>query len=265
MQAKVVAILETRTGAHLGEMIARRGGIPLLAPALAEVPDLDPVALSALLDGWRSAPYRAVIFQTGVGTRALFQSTEGLGRDRELRQFLEATVVVARGPKPTGELNSRGVRIDLKAASPFTSETVLEAVAGLDLRGAAVLVQRYGAANEPLRQALEARGAQVREIATYKWALPADTQPLKDLLAALATATVDAVVFTSAVQIQNLATVAEAEAMVRPLSDLLSGLVIASVGPVCSRALRAHGITPTFEADPPKLGPLVTGLDRLLS
>jgi uroporphyrinogen-III synthase len=138
-------------------------------------------------------------------------------------------------------------------------------VADLDLQGASVLVQRYGAANETLRLALEARGASVREIATYKWSLPADTQPLKDLLAALAAAKVDALVFTSAVQIQNLAAVAEAEGGVRPLSDLLAGLVVASVGPVCSRALRAHGITPTFEADPPKLGALVAGLDAALA
>jgi hypothetical protein len=40
MKSKVVAILETRTGAHLAELVARRGGVPLLAPALEEVPDI---------------------------------------------------------------------------------------------------------------------------------------------------------------------------------------------------------------------------------
>jgi hypothetical protein len=33
---------------------------------------------------------------------------------------------------------------------------------------------------------------------------------------------------------------------------------------VCSRALEERGITPTFEADPPKLGPLVAGLKAAL-
>jgi uroporphyrinogen-III synthase len=45
----------------------------------------------------------------------------------------------------------------------------------------------------------------------------------------------------------------------------LNRVIIASIGPVCSRALREHGIAPTFEADPPKLGPLVAGLDEALS
>ena len=49
------------------------------------------------------------------------------------------------------------------------------------------------------------------------------------------------------------------------LAGQLNGLVIASIGPVCSRALRGYGVTPSFEASPPKLGPLVAGLDDALS
>jgi uroporphyrinogen-III synthase len=73
------------------------------------------------------------------------------------------------------------------------------------------------------------------------------------------------VVFTSAVQVQNLFTVAAAEGCSDSLAGLLNGLVIASIGPVCSRELAAHGIKPSFEASPPKLGPLVAGLESALS
>jgi uroporphyrinogen-III synthase len=265
MKSKVVAILETRTGAHLGELIARRGGIPMLAPALEEVPDVDPKAVAALLEQWRVNPFQVVIFQTGVGTRALFHATDSAGLTGELLQHLRASVVVVRGPKPVGELNAREVRIDIRAATPFTTETVLAAMAEIPVRDAAVLVQRYGEANSRLREALEGRGAAVHEIATYRWALPADTGPLNALLDALAQSRVDAVVFTSAVQIHNLHTLAEQRGCAAQLAGRLNGLVVASIGPVCSRALRGHGITPSFEADPPKLGPLVAGLDAALS
>ena len=265
MRAKVVAILETRTGAHLGELVARRGGVPLLAPALSEVPVIDPGTVAPLLARWRLNPYRLVIFQTGVGTRALFNVTDSLGVSAEMMDLLARSTVVVRGPKPSGELNSRLVRIDLKAASPFTTETVLAAIAAVEVGGARILVQRYGAANEPLRQALEARGATVDEVATYRWALPDDVRPLIDLLHALAASRVDAVVFTSAVQIHNLHAVAQSQGSSRSLAAYLTGPVIASIGPVCTRALIAHGITPTFEADPPKLGPLLAGLDAALS
>jgi uroporphyrinogen-III synthase len=260
MKSQVVAILETRTGAHLAELIARRGAAPMLAPALEEVPDIDPQAVLALLQQWRTNPFNMVIFQTGVGTRALFQMTDSLGSTAEMLRLLEPAVIVVRGPKPVGELNARQVRIDIRAASPFTTDMVLKAVAGIALEQARVLVQRYGAVNPELCDALEARGAAVQEVATYRWALPADTKPLERLLDALVSARVDAVVFTSAVQVQNLHAVAASMNLADRLADLMNGLVVASIGPVCSKALMLHGIKPSFEADPPKLGPLVTGL-----
>src|ERR1700680_3716813 len=114
MKYKGVAILETRTGAHLGELIARRGGTPLLAPALEEVPDIDSQAVASLLTRWRSEPFKIVIFQTGVGTRALFQATDAAGLTGELLRHLSSSVVVVRGPKPVGELNAREVRIAIR-------------------------------------------------------------------------------------------------------------------------------------------------------
>jgi uroporphyrinogen-III synthase len=264
MKSKVVGILETRAGAHLAELIARRGAIPIHAPALEEVPDVEPEAVFALLRQWQTDPFKMVIFQTGVGTRALFQMTDSLGLTAEILQRLEAAIVVVRGPKPVGELNARGVRIDIRAASPFTTETVLEAAAGIALEQSRILVQRYGEANIRLRDALQARGALVQEIATYRWALPADTGPLEQLVDALAVSRVDAVVFTSAVQVQNLCAVAARTHRDSELVDLLRGVIVASIGPVCSRALMQHGIKPSFEANPPKLGPLVAGLDAAL-
>jgi len=264
MQSKVVAILETRTGANLGQLIASRGGIPLLAPALAEEPDLDPEAIRSLLERWRERPMKIVIFQTGVGTRALFQATDELGLTAEILELLAASTVVVRGPKPVGELNARRVRITHRAKSPFTTADVLEVIAGIPLAGEHVLIQQYGAPNRELRAALEALGAEVHEIATYRWALPADRQPLLNLLDALAQARVDAVVFTSAVQVHNLFSVAE-PARASALAGQLNRCVVASIGPVCSRALAQFGVKPTFEADPPKLGPLLAGLEAALA
>jgi uroporphyrinogen-III synthase len=264
MKSKVVAILETRTGAHLAELLARRGASCLHAPALEELPDVNSTQLAALLDGSEVRPFEMAIFQTGVGTRALFEAADGLGATQALVRLLDEAVVVVRGPKPTGELNSRGVRIDIRAAAPFTTETVLEAVAQVPLDRQRVLVQRYGEANRKLCASLEARGASVEEIATYRWALPEDTGPLVRLIEALEASTVDAVVFTSAAQIRNLRAIADRMQRGPQLAALLNSCVVASIGPVCSAALAEHGIRPTFEAHPPKLGPLIQGLAEAL-
>jgi uroporphyrinogen-III synthase len=206
-----------------------------------------------------------VIFQTGVGTRALFAAAEALGAAREFHERLADALIVVRGPKPTGELNARDVRIDLRAAAPFTTETVLAAVSEIPMHGSKVLVQRYGASNPELLDALRARGATVREIATYRWSLPQDVGPLLALLDALDGNHVDATVFTSAVQIHNLHTLAESRGRAPQLAAALRRTIVASIGPVCSRALRQHGIEPTFEASPPKLGPLLTALEAALA
>lgn len=265
MKSKVIAILETRTGAHLAELVARRGGVPMLAPALEEVPDVDPQAVLSMLERWRIEPFKICIFQTGVGTRALFSATDSAGLTPQLKELLAASIIVVRGPKPVGELNARGIRIDIRAASPFTTDTVVTALAGIEVRDCSILVQRYGAKNQALAAALEARGATVYEIATYRWALPADTQPLVELLDALRQGRVDAVVFTSAVQMHNLYAVAQQAGNAKHLAGHLNRSVVASIGPVCSRTLRDYGVTPTLEADPPKLGPLLSALDVALS
>jgi len=264
MKSKVVAILETRTGAHLAELIARRGAIPLSAPALEEVPDIEPAAVVALLERWRATPYRFVIFQTGVGTSALFAAADSAGVTRQLQDQLAGASIVVRGPKPIVALKARQVRIDIRAESPFTTETVLAALAHLPMAGCGVLVQRYGAANQGLVGELRLRGAVVEEIATYRWSLPTNIQPLLELLTGLEAGTVDAVVFTSAVQMHNLFAVAEQAGRAAKLAVQLNRTVIASIGPVCSRTLRHYGVTPTFEADPPKLGPLISALDAAL-
>jgi uroporphyrinogen-III synthase len=265
MKSKIVAILETRAGAHLAELVARRGGAPLHAPALEEVPEIDPQAVQSLLSQWRAEPFDICIFQTGVGTRALFAASDAANLSGELAEGLAASTVVVRGPKPVGELSARGVRIDIKAASPFTTATVLDALSDVSMAGASVLVQRYGETNEALAAGLRKRGATVREIATYHWALPADTQPLLKLLEALAHGRVDAVVFTSAVQIHNLYSMAEKAGSAADLAKNLNRSIVASIGPVCSRALRRYGVEPSFEASPPKLGALMAALEAALA
>src|SRR4051812_22508236 len=145
MKGQTVALLESRLGSQLAELISRHGGTPLLAPALAEVPDVDESFIASFVSGLEARPARAAIFQTGVGTRALFSATDKLGLTAKLQALLGPMVVVARGPKPGGVLRSRGVRIDFTAGEPFTTDEVLGALNGVALRGERVIVQRYGA------------------------------------------------------------------------------------------------------------------------
>jgi uroporphyrinogen-III synthase len=265
MQRKQVAILETRMGEQLVGLVAGRGGVPFHAPALAELPDLDPQAIAALVKSLETQPAKLAVFQTGVGTKALFAATDALGLTDVFLQLLSNTLIAARGPKPTGALRQRGVKIDFSAADPFTTHEMLDELGGLDLKGSRVIVQRYGSVNRDLDAALAARGAEVIEIPTYRWSLPRDTAPLEELVARLERGEMDAVVFTNAEQARNLFAVSARLKKQDALRNALNKVLVASIGPVASAALREAGVKVGLEAKPPKMGALLAALDKALS
>ena len=262
MQAKKVAILESRLGAQLAGLVAERGGVPVHAPALAELPDLEPQQIAALVASLEARPARLFIFQTGVGTKALFAATDALGLSNKFLLLLKSSIVAVRGPKPTGALRQRGVRIDRSAADPFTTQEILDSIKDISLQSERVIIQRYGTANVELDRALEARGAEVAEIPTYRWSLPADTAPLEALVAALERGELDAAVFTNGEQVRNLFAVSKKQEL---LKKSLNHILVASIGPVASKALREAGVRVGLESSPPKLGALLSALDKALS
>lgn len=245
--------------------MTQRGGVPLQAPALAELPDLDPRLIRGLVTSLEARPPRLAIFQTGVGTRTLFAATDSLSLTETLLALLKAATVVARGPKPSGALRSRGVRIDRSAAEPFTTKEILQSIEEVELRGARVLVQRYGTPNAELDQTLAERGAEVVEIPIYRWSLPEDTRPLRGLIESLERGEVDAVVFTNGEQARNLFAIAGESGRSDALRKSLNATLVASIGPVASAALRDMQVHVSLEASPPKLGALLSALDHALA
>lgn len=264
MKNKTIAILESRAAEQMADLVRKYGGTPFSAPALAEEPDVEPEHIRELIGEWATNPPDIFVFQTGVGTKALFATTDSLGLTDSLLRLLASKWVVVRGPKPTAVLRSRSVRIDRSAADPFTTNEVLLEL-DASLAGKRVVVQRYGATNRDLQQALEARGAVVIEIKTYRWSLPADTAPLVKLIDGLEQNRLDMAAFTSASQVHNLFAVARQHGREEALKSGLNRTLIASIGPVCSAALREFGVRIDVEPHPPKLGPFVTAINEKLS
>lgn len=249
-----VAVFEARRAAELATMLRRHGAQVLPAPALREAPlPAGPEALE-FARRLRAGEVDLVVLLTGVGTRALAAALADACPD--LPGLLARTRVVARGPKPIAALREMGVTSVHPVPDPFTWRQVLQVVNGLVLpMGGLVAVQEYGAPVPALVDGLVTSGLGVLCVPVYRWALPDDVGPLTSAGAALARGEVDVAIFTNSAQVEHLFRVA-------PDPDgLRSGLVravVASVGPVCSEALEAHGIVPDLEASPPKMGPLVS-------
>lgn len=261
MKDKTIAILESRSGEQLADIVRKYGGKPFLAPALAEIPDIDPAHITELINSWDLSAPDIFIFQTGVGVKALFATTDQLHLTGRLLRFLELATVVVRGPKPTAILRSREVRIDLRAEDPYTTKEILTAIDAMNINGKKIVVQRYGNTNLELQEALLEKGAEIDEIATYRWSMP-DTQPLIGLMNALDKNAIDMVCFTSASQAENLFTLAQSLGRTEQLFASINRSLVASIGPVCSNALQKFGVKIDVEASPPKLGPFITAINN---
>jgi len=261
LKNKTIAILENRAGEQLADLVRKYGGTPFSAPALAEIPDIDPTLISNLVNDWQKNVPDIFIFQTGVGVKALFATTDALGITEQFLQVLASSLIAVRGTKPTAALRSYKVHIDLTASEPYTTAEVLAELDKSAIAGKRVVVQRYGDTNWELQKALEVRGALVTEIATYRWSLPENTQPLIDLMDALDANSVDMVCFTSASQVYNFFAVAETLGRNQILQAALNRSLVASIGPVCTAALNKFGIKVDVEPQPPKLGPFISAIN----
>jgi uroporphyrinogen-III synthase len=253
-----VGLLESRMGTELAELVRRMGGVPVLAPSVREVPRQDETA--RFLDRLTAGRFAVVVVLTGSGASALLREAERQGRLPQVVASLERATLVCRGSKPTAVLKRYGLQAAIVARRPYTTRELLDALASTDLAGIDVAVVHYGERNAALSDALSARGARLDEVCPYEWALPDDLEPLRSLVRDAASQ-LDAIAFTSQIQVRNLFEVARTAGLAPALTAALNGpVIVAAVGPVCADALKEAGITPDVQPAEPKMGPLLTAL-----
>lgn len=117
---------------------------------------------------------------------------------------------------------------------------VLDAAGGLS--GRRVLLPRADIAPAELPTSLAACGAQVTEVVAYRTV--AECQDSAALAARLGRREIDWLTFTSSSTVKNLV------AAIDPAAIIKSRVLIGSIGPSTSAALREFGLEPTVEADP---------------
>ena len=262
LDGKVVAYLEARMSSEMASLIERHGGVPYSAPVLQEIYLTGSLEVQQLVEDVCLGRVDVVVLLTGVGTRALIEAAAALGRQEEFLASLNQRTIIARSPKPARVLRQHQIHIDLMPPEPFTSQDMVKALDALDIEGKALAVQAYGAPNGYLTRSLRDLGADVREVTLYTWGLPEDTSPALRLIEDLAKGKIQALAFTSQPQVGNLlaiATQAGQEEVLRSSLDRVP-VVIASVGPVCSRRLSEAGIRIDVEPEHPHMGNLVMAL-----
>ena len=167
--------------------------------------------------------------------------------------------MAARGPKPQAVLREWSVSATVVAPEPCTWRELLcslERIPG-GLLGQRVAVQEYGVSNPEFLEALKQRGANVRAVAVYQWALPENTGPLRDAICSTIKGEVDAALFTTGIQVTHLFQFADELGRRDELRIAFANVMVASIGPSTSEALRSVGVHVDLETSHPKMGMLV--------
>jgi uroporphyrinogen-III synthase len=154
-----------------------------------------------------------------------------------------------------------GVPITFNAREPFTTYELLEELDKVDLNDGVVGIVHYGERNEMLTQMLDERGAKMYELCLYRWLLPEDLSGLQDLIDDCLWQRIDAVAFTSQVQVRHLFLIASRMGCEHELATTLQRhIVVASVGPTCTAVLQEYGVVPHVIPEHPKMGHLIKAL-----
>jgi len=258
---RTVVAFENRKGKEIASLIANQCGIPLVAPAMQEIPLEENPAAFTFAEELLAGRLDAVIFMTGVGVRTLMDVLRTRYPEERIVRALTDLLVVGRGPKPIAVLRELQIPVDVAVPEPNTWREILRALEqrprGFVLEARRVAVQEYGVTNATFLDELRKRGAQVMRVPVYRWGLHQDLAPLRQALRVIVAGDAPVILFTNAMQVESVLQVATVEGLREQLLQAFERCVVASVGPTCSEALATYHIRVDIEPEHPKMGMLV--------
>jgi uroporphyrinogen-III synthase len=250
-----VLSLESRRAAEMEALIQRWQGDAFVAPSVQECPHAPGEAI-AWAERLMAGEFDLVIFTTGVGLQFLRDAILTKYTAEDFSAALNRVTVAVRGPKPLTWLSELKVRPEVRIPEPNTWREFLPLIAERPERR--ISIQQYGRPNHEFNDALKELGASVDTVSIYRWELPDNIGPLKEATRRLARRDFDVVIFTTSIQLTHLYEVATNLGVLAEVQQTLArDVVIASVGPVMTAALREHGLEPDIIPEHPKMAALV--------
>lgn len=259
-----VISFESRLKNEARVLLEKHGARVIAAPALKEAPLSEIPEAKAFAEAVCDGAIEVLVLLTGVGATLLLKAACNYRSRAELALALSKLTLVCRGPKPSNALKPFGVRPTFSVPEPNTWREILHKLdRDSPVAGKRIWIQEYGTRNLEFIHALSIRGADVRSIHVYSWVLPEDTAALKAAVLKIVRVQAHVAVFTTALQIEHVLSVAQEIGMAPAVRRALnSDVVVASVGPITTEALERHGIATDISPGHPKLGHLILAVAR---
>src|SRR5688572_2338451 len=239
LKGKRIAVPEMRELEVFSALLERRGAEVLRCPLVTIYDSPHSSEVLRFVVRLAQGEFDDFIVITGEGLTRIMSCIDK--HDATLRAPFVAGLgkvrIVTRGPKPARALRALGLKPQIEAPAP-TTPGVIQALTNYDLAGRRIAVQLYG--NDPnaaLTRFLKDRGAEVSTVAPYIYGNAADDATVQSMLTRMANGEVDAIAFTSKLQVERL-TNQHPPALVK---RALSRTAIAAVGPIVAEAVRTAG------------------------
>jgi uroporphyrinogen-III synthase len=237
-----ILILETREEAQFSRLLAEQGADVLQCPMFTIHDAPDSVPIEAWIRRCIDKPFDDLVLMTGEGLRRLMKVARRINVDSDFIAALGKARKFARGPKPGRALREIGLEPQVTTEKP-TSEGIAEMLSRLDLKGHRLGLQLYPDKDHSvLIGAITAQGAAVDTVLPYVYDAQAAETNIITAIDEMAGGRIDAIALTSSGQVRRLIEVAKAHDCEAKLRDGLERTPIASVGPVVSDELKAHGL-----------------------
>jgi uroporphyrinogen III methyltransferase / synthase len=259
---KRVLVLRPRAQvAGLAKRIRQRGGEIVSWPAIEIGPPPDPARVSRLAA--ELGEYDVVAFTSENGVDKLFEAIAG--KNLDARAFGRARVA-AIGSGTAAALAARGIRADI-VPQDFRGEGLAKAIledasVAKRLAGSTkvkIAIPRALVAREILPETLRAAGCEVDVVPVYETA-KAGPERGAELVSMLEQKRIDVVLLSATSTMEGLA-----EALGGRGKDLLSGVLVASIGEITTESARNRGIEVAVTAGTSTMDGLVAAVEAFFA
>jgi uroporphyrinogen III methyltransferase / synthase len=229
---KIVVTRAADQAAEFSERLRALGADALELPVISLAPPLDPAPLDRAIENL--AGYNWLIFTSVNGVRFFMNRLDQSPHD--LRS-LKARIC-AIGPATRKAIEGLHLKVDVMPEE-YIAEGLIRAFATQDLAGKKILLPRAAVARDVIPQELAKLGAQVDVVEAYRNVVPPSAAERARQIFSSGKKP-DWITFTSSSTVKNLLAITGPEP--------LEGVRIASIGPVTSSTICAHGLKIDAEA-----------------
>lgn len=256
LQNKKIVIAGSQKTDEMAEIIERRGGVPLVR-SLQGLTDSDPVEVEEDVKRFIEQGADWFIFTTGIGFEAMIQAAERLNTVSEFEKRLKETKIACRGYKTNAYLKKSGIH-PVVCDDDGTIASMIEKLELFDFTDQKVWIQLHGELSSQLHQFIQSKGSMdVQVVLPYRYHAP-EQETLASLMNELILREVDAVCFTTRVQVGYLFDYAKEHGREEELKSVFDQDVLAAaVGKVTAEALQDKGVSRIIVPEKERMGALI--------